>query len=242
MSELKICDYSDFDYKTEFWVKANRQYEHELEKHMVNRLLRQNSNCFKSILDAGCGFGRMVPSYQKEFEQCYLVDYAKNLLDQAQKELRPKEQFSYFQQSLYELDIETTVDAIISIRTLHHLNNIDELFERYYKTLNPDGTLIIDVPNYYHLKSRMKSPFQERRPMIKLSETFYNYDPYYIIEKLKQRGFNVIDYRQLGLFRINLIKQIIPHQILVRFETFLNRFIKNIHIGPSVYIVAKKCG
>ena len=44
MSELKVCDYSDYDYKTEFWSNGNRQYEHELELSIVNQLLRTYGN------------------------------------------------------------------------------------------------------------------------------------------------------------------------------------------------------
>ena len=100
----------------------------------------------------------------------------------------------------------------------------------------------MDVPNYYHLKNKLKAPFQERKSMIKLSETFYNYDPNFIIEKLMKSGFNIIGYRQVGLFRINKIKKLIPTYLLVKLELFLNKFINNLRIGPSVYIIAKKCG
>ena len=33
------CDYAGYDYKTEFWVKANRKYEDSLEKKTIQRLL-----------------------------------------------------------------------------------------------------------------------------------------------------------------------------------------------------------
>ncbi len=242
MSELKVCDYSDYDYKTEFWSNGNRNYEHQLEISMVNQLLNKYGGLYQSILDAGCGFGRLAPAYQFLYEKCHLVDYAENLLTEAKASLQPIEQFKFYQQSLYELKIHSNVNAIISIRTLHHLNNVEPLFKNYHDCLDEEGLLILDVPNYYHLKNKIKSPFQERKPMIKLSETFYNYDPDYIIDKLGKSGFNIIGYRQVGLFRINKIKKIIPTYLLVKLELFLNKFIKNLRIAPSVYIIAKKCG
>ena len=31
MNEIGICDYSDYDYKKDFWNNTNRKYEHQLE-------------------------------------------------------------------------------------------------------------------------------------------------------------------------------------------------------------------
>ena len=79
----------------------------------------------------------------------------------------------------------------------------------------------------YHLKNKLKQPFSKRQAMRQLSETFYNYDPNYIIEKLNQSGFNIMGYRQVGLFRIKLLKKIIPANALVNMELFLNKIIKD---------------
>ena len=242
MSDGNICDYSGYDYKKEFWVKSNRSYEHQLELKMVKQLLNQYCTQFDSILDAGCGYGRMSPAYQSLFKKCYMVDYANNLLKEAKETLIDNDKFTFYQQSLYDLKLNTCVNAIISIRTLHHLTNVDTLFKKYHSALDKSGILILDVPNYYHIKNRLKAPFENRQNMVKLSDTFFNYDPYYIVDKLKNSGFNIIGYRQVGLFRIDKLKRLIPANILVNIEFILNIFLKNTHISPSVYIIAKKCG
>ena len=84
-----------------------------------------------------------------------MVDFAQNLLKQANDQLKPKEKFKYYKQSLYELTIDNPVDALISIRTLHHLNDVTTLFKRYHEVLNNNGVLILDIPNYYHLKNKL---------------------------------------------------------------------------------------
>ena len=242
MNDIGICDYSDYDYKTDFWDNANRKYEHHLEIKMVSELLKTYADSFNTILDAGCGFGRMAPSYQSQFSQCHMVDFAENLLNQANEQLEPKEKFKYYKQSLYELHLEESVDAIISIRTLHHLNEVNTLFKKYYETLHKNGILILDIPNYFHLKNKLFKKNKKKEDMIELSKNFYNYNPQFIIEKLKKTGFNILSFRQLGLFRINLLKKYIPARLLVNTELFLNKFIKHTHIAPSVYVIAKKCG
>ena len=75
--------------------------------------------------------------------------------------------------------------------------------------------------------------------MIELSKNFYNYNPQFIVEKLKETGFNILSFRQLGLFRVNLLKKYLPASLLVNTELFLNNFIKHTHIAPSVYVIAK---
>jgi len=242
MNQPGICDYTNYNYNDEFWKKTNREYEHLLEVSMVNTLLSKHADKKNTIMDAGCGFGRLYPSYNGIFTNYILVDYAQSLLDEAKQTLGQSQNISFIQQSLYDLEMEKKVDAIISIRTLHHLHDVEPLFKRLYNSLSDSGILILDIPNYYHIKNRIKSPFIKRIPKVKQSENFFNYDPDYIIRHLKKCGFSVIDQRCLGLFRSPVIKKLISPKLLVGIETYLNRWIKWLTITPSVVIVVKKCG
>ena len=158
MNKETICDYSDYDYKSEFWTNQNRNYEHKLEIKVVRNLLKKYVKNKLIILDAGCGFGRMSPSYHDLFKQFILVDYAENLLTQARITLKSVQNVDYYQQSLYNLNLNTRTSAIISIRTLHHLNNIELLFQQFYNALDKDGILILDIPNHYHIKNKLRHP------------------------------------------------------------------------------------
>ena len=140
-----ICDYKGYDYKNEFWVNQNRKYEHKLELDVVHRLLKKHINSFNRILDAGCGFGRLIPAYKSLFKSFTLVDYAEHLLEQA-KNSNQLNNCEFLKQSLYELKLTKKVDAIISIRTLHHLDDIDLLFNKYNEVLEDNGILILDIP------------------------------------------------------------------------------------------------
>ncbi len=243
MSKVNICDYSDYDYKTEFWTKKNREYEHQLEFKLVNKLLKKYSTNGKSICDAGCGFGRLFESYCHLFSEYHLVDYAKNLLKQAKDIYGMKKNIHFYKQSLYELNISKKADAIISIRTLHHLEDVDQLIKKLYDNLNEGGCLILDIPNHYHIKNKIKRPFSIKKNKIKVSAGYFNYNPQFIIEKIQDSGFNIVDKRQVGLFRVGFIKQIFPPSMLISFEGILNMLLSSFNIGPSVYIVAKKqCG
>lgn len=240
MSNVCICDYSDYDYESEFWAKENRKYEHQLEFKLVNHLLKKYAKNKKSICDAGCGFGRLFRCYEALFTEYHLVDYATNLLTQAKEKCGKNNKTYFYKQSLYELKINKRVDAIISIRTLHHLENVDDLIKNFYNNLNDDGCLILDIPNHYHIKNKIKRPFSIKKDKIKIGTAYYNYNPEFIIEKIQDYGFNIVKKYQVGLFRIGFIKQIFPPSLLISLELMINTILRSFNIGPSVYIVAKK--
>jgi 2-polyprenyl-3-methyl-5-hydroxy-6-metoxy-1,4-benzoquinol methylase len=169
-----------------------------------------------------------------------LVDYAENLLTQAKKSLGTPKNIHFYKQNLYELKIKEKADVIISIRTLHHLEDVEQLINKLHENLNEGGYLILDIPNHYHVKNKIKRPFLIKKSKIKISEGYYNYNPEYIIEKIKNYGFNIVDKHQVGLFRIGFIKHIFPPSMLISIELILNIFLSSFNIGPSVYVVAKK--
>ena len=238
----QLCDYSDFDYKKKFWDDSNRQYEHESEIFYVHYLLKKYCNSHQVLIDAGCGFGRLFTSYESLFNSFILIDYASNLLNQAKTQISTMKPIQFIQQSLYPLTLPQQADAMISIRTLHHLNDITSLFNQFNRSLFVGGILILDVPNHYHLKYKIKNLLKrnKRNSLIKISNCYYNYDPDYIIDCLNNHGFRVKKKIQVGLFRLPIIKQIIPSRILVQCEQMLNNIYSNWNIGPSVYLVCEK--
>ena len=237
----KICDYSGYDYKNAFWVNQNRDYEHALETSIIHHLLIKYFKDKKDLLDAGCGFGRLFNTYNGLFTSYHLVDYAEHLLKEAKDNISDHAAVTFYQQSLYNLTLKHPIDSILSIRTLHHLNDLDTLFHQFNSVLSLNGRIILDIPNQYHIKNRIKHLFKPQpSSFTKRSECYYNYDPKYVFKKLKKYGFKILDYRQVGLFRTPIIKRIIPKEILVYIESLMNYFIKTFNIGPSVYIVAEK--
>jgi 2-polyprenyl-3-methyl-5-hydroxy-6-metoxy-1,4-benzoquinol methylase len=237
-----VCDYNDYDYRTQFWSKANRTYEHQSEVTMVRRLIQNWATQHTHICDAGCGFGRLIPAYENLFEQYHLVDYAASMLNQIDSRFTATSGYHRYQQSLYDITLPYPMDVIISIRTLHHLPDTERLLDHLYHQLSPNGILIMDIPNYYHIKQRLKRPFQKKLDRIKRSNQYYTYNTKKIIEIFKIKGFNIVCKRQMGLFRSHFLKKWVSPQWLMALDMVANWFFSQWDIGPSVYIVAKKCG
>ena len=96
------------------------------------------------FLDAGCGFGRLFPSYSHLANSFYLVDYAQNMLDQAKEMLSKKHNISFLQGDLTNLPIDNEVlDAAISIRTLHHIDTPSLFFEEMNRVMKPGGIFLL---------------------------------------------------------------------------------------------------
>lgn len=240
-----ICDYSGYDYKTDFWENADRQYEHDLETSTLQRIFKTYCSGKTSIIDAGCGFGRLFSTYKPYFSTFTLIDYAKELLDQAKNDIKDVKNIAFKQQSLYSISVDTPSDVLISIRTLHHLNDLSTLFQQFYQALNPNGILVIDIPNKIHLKNRIKFLFRGKtlfnNEPLKLSDNFYNYHPAIVLKALKAAGFSIQKRIPMGLFRIPIIKKLIPSKVLIFIEKWGSILISRSFLAPNLYVIAKKC-
>ncbi len=106
--------------------------------------------CFKAyyrenftVLDLGCGNGRLLTFLEKEGYKSYLgLDQSGELLKQAKKE-HPKAKFLEADMS-EPLKLEK-VDAIFAIASFHHLPPKDQLqaLKNWKKVLKPGGFLIM---------------------------------------------------------------------------------------------------
>ena len=145
------------------------------------------------------------------------------------KDIGNHDSIDYIRQSLYSLDLPNRSDVVLSIRTLHHLDDTRELFSRFNNALNDNGILILDIPNKLHMKNCIKYlfrlPILFSKAPLKLNDCFYNYHPQEVISDLALCGFSIIDQYQVGLFRIALIKKLIPIRLLVFVEKCINIFL-----------------
>ena len=189
----KICDYAGYDYKTDYWINENRSYENECEQYTVTKLIKKCQKRHK-IIDIGCGFGRLFPSYQPYTDSQILCDYAQHLLDQAKKELKNTENTTFIQGNMYELPIDdTSCTLALSIRTLHHITTPDLFFKQLNRILTTGGHAILEIPNKRNLLTILrfilgKSKFNPFTiTPYKHNDTFINFHPKQIMKQLKRK-------------------------------------------------------
>lgn len=242
----KIADYTGFDYKKEFWTNQ-RNYEHEIDIKTLKKCFKKFQTNRNTILDAGCGYGRLVPSYLDTFSEITLFDYAITLLDEAKENWKKHNKINYVQGNLYELPFtKENFDCAISIRTLHHITNTSLFFQNIEKCLKKDGLFIFDVPNKIHLKNRIKFFFQGKikqlfsKEQLVYMETYVNHHPETIKEQLDLNGFQILEIRNSNFFRFKIFKRVLPVKFLVRLDLYIQTLLKKTYWSPSLYYITIK--
>ena len=71
MSDVNLCDYSDYNYKESFWGNGERLYEHLIECSTLNKIYQKHCLDKTSIIDAGCGYGRLFETYSNFFSSIF---------------------------------------------------------------------------------------------------------------------------------------------------------------------------
>ena len=98
--------------------------------------------------------------------------------------------------------------------------------------------------HFREIKNRLKYLLNRTKlynsdPM-KLSDNFYNYHPQVVIKELEKAGFVIKQQIPVGLFRVSIIKKIIPAKVLIFIEKWGSMIISKSFMAPNIYIVAQK--
>ena len=240
-----ISDYTGYDYKTEFWTN-NREYEHKVDLETIRLCIQNYSTSKDHFLDAGCGFGRLVPSYKDLFKNITLFDYANNLLNEAKEAYKQDTHISYQKGDLYTLNYNQEFDTVISIRTLHHITDTGTFFKNIHRALKKKGVFIFDVPNKIHLKNRFKHLlFKKPKDLYSLNqliymETYVNHHPLEINNSLKKVGLKLIEVRNSNMLRFNGLKKVLNTSDLVKLDLWLQSVTKKRYWSPSLYYITIK--
>jgi trans-aconitate 2-methyltransferase len=96
----------------------------------------------ESVLDAGCGSGRVTEELMKRLPsgRMIAVDGSKAMIAAARERLGDRA--SYMVSDLSELELEEPVDLVFSTATFHWIIDHDRLFERLRAALRPGGRLV----------------------------------------------------------------------------------------------------
>ena len=97
----------------------------------------------ETVLDAGCGSGRVTQLLLEQLPRGHVVavDSAPSMVEHAREALDP-ERATVFQASLTELVLDEPVDAAFSNAVFHWIGDHDALFQRLHAALRPGGRLV----------------------------------------------------------------------------------------------------
>jgi ubiquinone/menaquinone biosynthesis C-methylase UbiE len=247
--------YDIYDYPS-YW--EGREYEHRAEILAISAFLQKISE-IKNILEIGAGFARLTPLYLYRAKKVVLTDPSSKLLKLA-RERFPDKKIKYIQARLDNLPGKVkgkSINLVILVRVLHHIENLEEAFSITNKLLKKKGYFILEFPNKCHFKARFTeflhgnftfsidiSPKDIRSKKSKSKGTlpFINYHPDYIKQKLTKHGFKILAMRTVSNFRSSFLKKIIPLEALLFLEKHLQGPLARFTFGPSIFILAQKKG
>jgi ubiquinone/menaquinone biosynthesis C-methylase UbiE len=245
--------YDSYDYPG-YWT--GREYEHKSELVAIKAFLEKISH-IKKILEVGAGYGRLTQSYLYRAPKIILTDPSARLLKIARENLKNKK-IRFVQALLENLPQKIkphSVDVIIMVRVLHHVENLEKSFSIIRKLCKKNGYFILEFANKRHLKAVIQEAAHgnftflvdvftkdvaTRKRKKKSYLPFKNFHPDLILYTLKRFGFTVVDVRSVSNIRSPFLKKFLPLEFLLFLENILQKPLAKFFVGPSIFILAKK--
>lgn len=240
----KICDYEGSNYRTEFWEGRGRDYEDRAERIALRRLLPPAGG--RRLLEVGAGFGRLTSEYFR-YDQVVLLDYSLSQLQHAQAVYGTSDHFIYVAADAYQLPFRPGVfDGATMVRVIHHMANVPAVLAQLRRVLTPNATLILEHANKQNLKAMVRyglgkqnwSPFN--REPVEFVELNFDFHPQYIIQELKAAGFTPKQRIPVSFFRLQLLKTVVPTNVLVGLDGLLQY--TGMLYTPSIFVKCETNG
>ncbi len=232
----KICDYEGSNYRTEFWEGQGRDYEDRAERIALRKLLPSSG---RRLLEIGAGFGRLTNEYDN-FDQVILLDYSFSQLQHAREHYGDSDRFVYVAADIYHLPfLAGTFDAATMVRVIHHMADVPAALAQIRRILTPRATFILEHANKQNIKSMLRygigkqawSPYTHEP--VEFVELNFDFHPEYIREQLKVAAFDLQKRIPVSFFRVGIIKDRMPTQLLVTLDGLLQN--TGILYTPSIF-------
>ena len=240
-----IIDYEGSDYQTTFWDEGGRDYEDQVEAIALKRLLPEGGDL---LLEVGAGAGRNTPRYQG-FERVVLLDYSMSQLRQAQNFLGRSARYIYVAADVYRLPFVAGIfDGATMIRTIHHMADAPRALGQIRNALGTGAIFILEYANKhngkaifrYALRRQNWSPFTLEP--VEFVELNFDFHPQAVRNWLCENAFEVERQLTVSHFRMQLLKKVIPANLLIRMDSLAQLTGDWWQLTPSVFVRSRAVG
>lgn len=233
-----ICDYEGSTYRTDFWEGRGRQYEDQVERVALRRLLPATG---KRLVEVGGGFGRLTDEF-KGYQQVVIIDYSRSLLEEAQKRHGTDGRVIYVAANIYQSPLaDGSCDAATMIRVIHHMRDVPAALGQVRAALAPGATFVLEFANKRNFKAMLRyllrrqtwSPYSLEP--VEFVELNFDFHPRYMAQSLQQVGFNTPRRLAVSHFRLGIFKRLIPTRLLVGLDSILQPTGQFAAYAPSIF-------
>ena len=123
--------------------RNSKGYNEFLEEPAIDSLLPNLNNL--EVLDIGCGFGFFSTKVIKNGAKSYLgIDLSQKMLSEAKR--LETEKVKFINSSIEDFEYhEQKYDVVVSSVCFHYVKDIQNIFDKIYRSLKPNGVLIFSV-------------------------------------------------------------------------------------------------
>lgn len=240
-----VCDYEGSDYRARFWQNQGRDYEDQVERVALRRLMPPAG---RTLLDVGAGFGRLAGEY-RGYERVVLFDYSRSLLREAQEHLRDDPRYLYVAGNWYDLPfVNGLFETFVQVRTLHHAADAPALFRELNRVAVPRAVYVLEFASKRNLKAMLRHAIgrQEWSPYdpepVEFVALNFDFHPDWIRARLAEAGFAPGETLTTSHFRFAPLKRVVPTGWLVSLDSAIQRTGAWWQLTPSIFIRSRSAG
>jgi SAM-dependent methyltransferase len=233
-----ICDYEGSDYKTRFWINADRAYEDAVERIALRRLFPP---CGKRMVEFGAGFGRLADLYTG-YDEIILLDYSRTMLEQARERWGSDPRFRFVAADIYRLPFNDGVlSAATMVRVIHHIADVPQALAEIQRAIATEGTFVLEFANKRNFKSVVRYALrrQDWNPHapepVEFVKLNFDFHPRWMKAQLRGAGFQTKRELAVSYLRSGLLKRVVPVQWMVYLDALLQLTAPIGELSPSVF-------
>ena len=234
-----ICDYEGSDYHARFWQNQGREYEDQVERVALRRLMPPKGD---TLLDVGAGFGRLANEYAG-YRRVLLFADSRSMLREARQRWGDDPRFFFVAGNWYDLPfVDGLFETLVQFGTLHQVSVPSPSFLPSCLVSRADAAYVLEFANKHNLKAMLRyrlgrqawSPFDPEP--VEFVALNYDFHPDWIRAQLVAAGFAPGDMLAVSSFRLGPLKRLAPTSLLVALDSAMQPTGRWQQLSPSVFV------